>query len=82
MKEKILPFIIGLLLGAILATGGFLIYSKSVGGNNQNMPQMNDGMGNPPDKPSGKMGEPRELPKGDNGSEPPEKPSETPQNSN
>lgn len=28
MKEKILPFIIGLLVGAILATGGFLIYSK------------------------------------------------------
>ena len=48
MKEKILPFIIGLLLGAILATGGFLIYSKSVGSNNQNIPQMNDGMGNPP----------------------------------
>ena len=44
MNEKILPFIIGLLLGAILATGGFLIYSKSVGGNNQNMPQTNNGM--------------------------------------
>ena len=82
MKGKILPFIIGLLFGAILATGGFLIYSKSVGGNTQNMPQMNDGMGNPPDKPSGEMGEPRELPEGDNGSEPLEKPSETPQNSN
>ena len=82
MKEKILPFIIGLLLGAILATGGFLIYSKSVNNNNQNMSQMNDGMGNPPDKPSVEMGEPPEKPGGDNGSEPPEKPSETPQNSN
>ena len=28
MKEKILPFIIGLLVGAIIATGGFLIYQK------------------------------------------------------
>ena len=28
MKQKILPFIIGLLIGAIIATGGFLIYEK------------------------------------------------------
>lgn len=69
MKEKICPFIIGLLLGAILATGGFLIYSKSVN-NNQNMPQMSNRMGEPPEKPEG-----------DNGGEPPEKP-ENQQNSN
>ena len=30
MKEKILPFIIGLLVGAIIATGGFLIYQKKL----------------------------------------------------
>ena len=77
MKEKILPFIIGLLLGAILATGGFLLYSKSVNNNNQNIPQMESGM-----KPSGEMGEPPEKPEGDNGCEPSEKPSETPQNNN
>lgn len=29
MKNKILTFIIGLLVGAILATGGFLIYEQS-----------------------------------------------------
>ena len=29
MKGKILPFIIGLLVGAIIATGGFLIYQKN-----------------------------------------------------
>ncbi|MBR0428417.1 MAG: hypothetical protein IJK18_09535 [Clostridia bacterium] len=29
MKAKILPFIIGLLVGAIIATGGFLIYQKN-----------------------------------------------------
>ncbi len=82
MKEKILPFIIGLLLGAILATGGFLIYSKSVSSNNQNMPQMNNRMGNPPDKPTGEMGEPPEKPEGDNGSEQSENSSESPQNNN
>ena len=29
MKEKIFVFIIGLLVGAILATGGFYIYQKN-----------------------------------------------------
>ena len=29
MKGKILPFIIGLLVGAIIATGGFIIYQKN-----------------------------------------------------
>ena len=29
MKGKILPFVIGLLVGAIIATGGFLIYQKN-----------------------------------------------------
>ena len=29
MKEKILPFIIGLLVGAIIMAGGFLIYQKN-----------------------------------------------------
>ena len=30
MKEKILPFIIGVLVGAIVATACFYIYTKSV----------------------------------------------------
>jgi len=29
MKGKILPFIIGVLVGAIIMTGGFLIYQKN-----------------------------------------------------
>ena len=29
MKGKILVFIIGLLVGAIIATGGFMIYQKT-----------------------------------------------------
>lgn len=39
MKEKILIFIIGFLIGAIVATSGFLIYSKIVS-NTSNQPEM------------------------------------------
>lgn len=59
MKDKILVFIIGLLVGAILATGCYYFYSKThtnnhgdrpamMGGNNTGMPS-----GTPPEKPSG-----------------------------
>lgn len=60
MKEKIIIFVIGILLGAVIATGAFYIYSKS---NNQ----MNGGT--PPDMPSGQMGDMQ-------GGEPPAKPGE------
>lgn len=40
MKGKILPFIIGLLVGAIIATGGFLIYQKN--NKHQGPGRMND----------------------------------------
>lgn len=64
MKEKILPFIIGVLVGGIIVTIGFLAYSKSVC-NNANSNPLN---------PGGQMGQPPEKPNGDNGSEPPTKP--------
>ena len=35
MKNKILPFIIRVLIGAILATGGFFIYENAKGTDNQ-----------------------------------------------
>ena len=35
MKKKILPFVIGILIGAIITTVGFLIYEKA---NNNGMP--------------------------------------------
>ena len=38
MKNKILPFVIGVLVGAIIATAGFLIYEKT--NNNNEMPNM------------------------------------------
>ena len=69
MKGKILPFIIGLLVGAIIATGGFLIYqnnnkSQGRGRMNGERPQMiqrqdgnsTDANGNtPPALPNGEQ---------------------------
>ena len=59
MKDKILVFIIGLLVGAIIATTCFFIFDKVnsknhqfPSGNKMEFRQMNDGM-TPPDKPDG-----------------------------
>ena len=69
MKNRILTFIIGVLVGAILATSGFLIYSKSINKNvnvnpnpNQGMPFENNGQ---MERPNGDMGEPPAKPEGD-----------------
>lgn len=83
MKEKILAFIIGVFVGAIIATTGFLIYSKTVG-NNSNRSEMmqmdeNEQMGG---KQPGSMEEPPEKPNGDNGEKPPTKPEEANNNTN
>ena len=59
MKKKILPFVIGILIGAIITTAGFLIYEKT--NTNKRMPNkerageiMNRGDGEtPPDRPDG-----------------------------
>lgn len=75
MKDKILVFIIGLLIGAILATGGFLIYEKNSTSNTQIQSQ-DGGKMQPPDGNS--MGEPPAKPDGDSNTmqEPPAKPAE------
>ena len=61
MKEKIKIFIIGVLVGAVLSTGAFYIYTATTnnncGGNNI---EMNGGQ--PPDKPDG---EPPDKPDGE-----------------
>lgn len=58
MKSKVLTFIIGVLVGAIIATAGFWIYQK-MNDNGREMPNggrqemMNRGDGEtPPEKPS------------------------------
>ncbi len=55
MREKIIIFIIGLLLGAIISTGSIYVYTVTNGtkDNNQNM-SMNGG--NPPSIPDGQNG--------------------------
>ena len=65
MKNRILTFIIGILVGAILATAGFLIYSKTINKNinqNERIPMNNNGQMQPP---NGDMGESPAKPEGD-----------------
>ena len=64
MKNKIVTFIIGMLVGAIIATGGFFIYQKThhakgmQGGDRpERMMEREDGE-TPPEKPDGDLGEP------------------------
>ena len=64
MKNRILTFIIGVLVGAILATAGFLIYSKSINKNPNEMMMPMEGNGQM-QKPEGDMGEPPAKPEGD-----------------
>ena len=59
MKDKIMFLIIGMLIGAIIVTSGFLIYNKSISNNNLNQAGMM--------KQEGQMGEPPEKPNRDNG---------------
>ena len=58
MKNKVLIFIIGLLIGAIITAAGFLIYQKTHTNANQtssegNMQMMEKPDGEPPAKPDG-----------------------------
>ncbi|MBO7657067.1 hypothetical protein J6S55_00225 [Candidatus Saccharibacteria bacterium] len=70
-KEKIILFVIGVLLGAVISTAAFFVYTKTLGTSNSS-------------STSGQMqggGTPPEMPSGDNsgngqGGTPPEKPSE------
>ena len=95
MKDKIIFLIIGMLIGAIITTGGFFIYNKSLNDNSTKSEDMqmnenekmqsgpNGEMGTPPEKPDGdSFGEPPSKPDGDNGEEPPEKPTDSNNNVN
>jgi hypothetical protein len=76
MKDKIFIFIIGVLVGAVLSTGAFYIYTATTSSNCSTRDTHMNG-GEPPEKPDGDNGgEPPEKPDGDNGEKPPEKPSE------
>jgi len=64
MRNRILTFIIGILVGALITTAGFLIYSKSINKNQNEMmkPVENNGQ---MQRPNGGMGEPPAKPEGD-----------------
>ena len=84
--EKIIIFVIGLLLGAVIATGAFVVCTKTCHnkGNrgeimrlpNGNQPSMNNGQGQ---NNNNQNGQPPAAPSGDNNqnSQPPEKPGES-----
>lgn len=72
MKKSIVTFIIGLLVGAIIATGSFYAYTELSSKDNSPASSM---QGQPPEMPSGdNSSQPPEKPEGDNSSQPPEKP--------
>ena len=60
MKDKIMLLVIGILLGAVIATGAFYAYSKSNTCDNSSNMQMNGGQ--PPEIPNGNNGQPPEMP--------------------
>ena len=65
MKNRILTFIIGILVGSIITTIGFFIYSKTMNESikqNGIMPMNQDGQMQPPND---NMGEPPTKPQGD-----------------
>ncbi len=53
MKDKIILFVIGVLVGAVIATGAFLVYSNFSCNNDNRDMQMRDG--NPPGESSGNV---------------------------
>ena len=71
-KEKIILFVIGILIGAVISTAAFFVYTKTLGTNS------NTGSSSSQQMPGGT---PPEMPSGDNsgngqGGTPPEKPSD------
>ena len=70
MKDKILLFVIGVLVGAVISTGAFFAYTKATttcNTNSNNQMQMPEG--NPPSMQngqSGQNGQPPEMPNGNN----------------
>ena len=70
-KEKIILFVIGVLVGAVISTGAFFAYIKLAGvGNNSGEQSMQMPGGTPPEMPSGdEGGTPPEMPSNQNGGE-------------
>ena len=73
LKEKIILFVIGVLVGAVISTAAFFVYTKTLGtgssASDSSSRQMPGG-GTPPEMPSGENGS------NGQGGTPPEKPSD------
>ncbi len=70
-KEKIILFVIGVLVGAVISTAAFLVYTKTLGTSSDTNSSTTMQMpgGTPPEMPSGENGQ------NEQGGTPPEKPS-------
>ena len=64
MKDKIFLFIIGVLVGAVISTGAFYVYTTTNNSCSSGNTQINGGQ--PPEMPSGENGQPPEKPSDDN----------------
>ena len=75
LKEKIILFIIGVLVGAIISTVAFFVYTKTLGTGSitsgSSSRQMPGGGGTPPEMPNGqnREGTPPEMPSNTNSSQ-------------
>ena len=74
LKEKIILFVIGVLVGAVISTAAFFVYAKTLGTNNSasdSSSQQMPGGGTPPEMPSGQNqgGTPPEMPSNTNSSQ-------------
>ena len=77
MKDKIMLFIIGVLVGAVISTGIFFVYTKAITCNSNNTQQTQMNGGTPPSMPGGDNNQ------SNSNGQPPEKPSDSnEQNSN
>ncbi len=73
-KEKIILFVIGVLVGAVISTGAFFAYINiaGIGNSSSHSHSMQKHSGTPPEKPSGdneQSDTPPEMPNGENGSD-------------
>ena len=70
MKDKFLLFVIGVLMGAVISTGAFYVYTKTATTcNNNTQTQQMPGGGQPPEMPNGQSnqnGQPPEMPNDQN----------------
>lgn len=83
MKDKVMYFIIRVLVGAIITTSGFLIYNKCLKSSTPENIEMNqnENIGEPPTG-GNNMEEPPEKPDSSNDEKPPAKPDSNNSNSN